>query len=67
MSNIIPVPRFVLPLRVLQFVFALAILGMSAYGLYWVRFDVCPLLSKASLHSPTNHHIYRHGVSQSSP
>lgn len=39
-SHVITLPKWILVLRVFQLLFAVIILGISAYGLYWIAFNV---------------------------
>jgi len=39
--HVLAVPSWILVLRIFQIVIAVIILGMSAYGIYWIAFDVC--------------------------
>lgn len=40
-SQVITVPKWALVLRIVQCFFAIVLLGISAYGLYWIAFSVC--------------------------
>jgi hypothetical protein len=37
--NVIRVPRWTLALHVIQFVFAIIILGLDAYGIKWIPYN----------------------------
>jgi hypothetical protein len=39
-SHVLAVPRGILVLRIFQIVLAVIILGLSAYGIYWIAFGV---------------------------
>jgi hypothetical protein len=38
--HVLAVPRGILVLRIFQIVIAVIILGLSAYGIYWIAFNV---------------------------
>jgi hypothetical protein len=37
---VVALPRWFLVLRIFQILIAVAVLGMSAYGIYWVPYNV---------------------------
>jgi hypothetical protein len=39
-THVITLPKWILVLRAFQLLFAVIVLGVSAYGLYWIAFNV---------------------------
>jgi hypothetical protein len=53
-GQVIPLPKWVLIIRGFQLLLAVIILGVSAYGIYWVAFNVCSSLKKTRLDKGSN-------------
>jgi hypothetical protein len=39
--HVVALPRWFLVLRIFQILIAVAVLGMCAYGIYWIPYNVC--------------------------
>ena len=59
-AHVLAVPSVILVLRILQIVLAVIILGLSAYGIYWIAFDVRTNVT----HCTTFHAIYLDGINR---